>query len=362
MDLCAEMMLARLREEHAPRMSSTKICPPFRHRLGNLPLVKGRGSAFNADRLLNRFWDYPRHLRRRVHEFDVFHLCDHSYGQLVHEVPAQRSGVLCHDLDTFRCLLEPQFEPRPRWFRSMVRRTLDGLQKAALVFYVSDLTRRQIEKYGLIDPARLVHAPNGVAPEFSPDPGEQEADRPPVTALLDFPFLLHVGSSIPRKRIDVLLDVFAGVRERNPDLLLVQVGGNWTGDQRTRIERLGLAPSLLQLRGLDRTALAALYRRATLVLLPSEAEGFGLPVIEALACGSVVLASDIPVLREVGGGAAVYCPVADIPAWVEAACRLLERPEAAPARAVRLAHSRRYSWSAQAETIVTAYENLLIRA
>jgi glycosyltransferase involved in cell wall biosynthesis len=145
-------------------------------------------------------------------------------------------------------------------------------------------------------------------------------------------------------------------------MLLVQVGGSWTRAQQAQIECLGIRESLIQLRGLDRKSLAALYRRAVLVLQPSEAEGFGLPVIEALACGSIVVASDIPVLREVGGEAAVYCPVADVPSWVDTACRLIDFPATAPDRVSRLAHTQRYSWSAQAQTIISAYEKLLQRA
>jgi glycosyltransferase involved in cell wall biosynthesis len=362
MDLCAEMLCSQLSADHSASVRATRICPKFQRRTRLVPVIRKRNGAQNLDRLLNRFWDYPRYLRRRVGEYDCFHLCDHSYSQLVHELPAQRTGVLCHDLDTFRCLLEPRLDPRPRWFRAMVRRILAGLEKTAVVFHNSVLTRRQIEKYGLIDPAKLIHAPYGIAPEFTPESVEDVPENFPLAELGGRPFLLHVGSCIPRKRIDVLLDVFAGVKARCPDLVLVQAGGSWTQAQREQIERLGIGDALFQLPVLERKPLAALYRRAVLVLQPSEAEGFGLPVVEALACGSIVVASDIPVLREVGGEAAVYCPVADVPAWVDTVCGLIERSRAAPARPMRLAHAQRYSWPAQARTIVTAYKQLLQRA
>ncbi len=357
MDLCAEMLLAHLHGEHGHRVQASRFCPPFRRRLGALPLVGRRPWCRSADRLLNRFWDYPRRLRARVGDFDLFHLADHSYSQLVHELPPGRVGVLCHDLDTFRCLLAPRLEPRPRWFRRMVRRILDGFRKAALVFHVSRATGRQLEQLGLIDPSRLVHAPNGVAPEFTAEP--PEGGEPLLPGLEGQPFLLHVGSCLARKRIDVLLEVFARVRARLPGLMLVQVGGSWTAGQFGQIARLGIAGALVQVRALERRAVAALYRRAALVLQPSEAEGFGLPVVEALACGAVVVASDLAVLREVGGEAAVYCPVGDVPAWEETVHRLVEQPARAPERTTRLGHAHRFSWSAQADVIVSAYERLL---
>src|SRR5205823_1258570 len=223
---------------------------------------------------------------------DLFHVVDHSYAQLVHTLPPERTGVYCHDLDAFRCLLEPSREPRPRWFRAIARRILHGLQKAAIVFHSTLAIRRQMERFGLIDPQRLVHAPYGISPEFTEDSSEH--DESPAS-----PFLLHVGSCIPRKRMDVLLNVFAEARNDYPELRLVKVGGPWLPEQREQIDRLGIAAAITQLTGVSRDTIARLYRQAALVLIPSEAEGFGLPVIEALACGSVVVASVLAVLREV---------------------------------------------------------------
>jgi glycosyltransferase involved in cell wall biosynthesis len=359
MELAAERLHHAVLAGHAADMRAERVCPSFRRRAGRLPLV-GRGrTALNADRLANRHWDYPRHLRRLRNEFDLFHVVDHSYAQLVHGLPADRTGVFCHDVDAFRCLLEPARDPRPAWFRAVARRVLDGFRKAALVFYSTDQVRRQIERHGLADPARLVHAPYGVAPEFTPDAPGPDRLPAPVADLGGAPFLLHVGSCIPRKRVDVLLDVFAAVRRRVPGLRLVKVGADWSADQRRQIDRLGVADRVVPLCGLDRRELAARYRAAAAVLLPSEAEGFGLPVIEALACGGAVVASDLPALREVGGAAAVYCPVGDVSAWAETVGRLLGDPGLAPARPVRLAQAGRFSWAEHARIIVEAYRRLL---
>ena len=156
----------------------------------------------------------------------------------------------------------------------------------------------------------------------------------------------------------MLLDVFARLRASRPGLRLVQVGGPWTSAQAAQIDRLGVGGHVTQLRGLSRLELADLYRRAAAVLVPSEAEGFGLPVIEALACGAAVVASDIPVLREVGGPAAAYRPVADVPGWADAVGRVLDTPAAAPLRDVRLARAARFTWAAHARTIGETYIEL----
>jgi glycosyltransferase involved in cell wall biosynthesis len=169
---------------------------------------------------------------------------------------------------------------------------------------------------------------------------------------------LHVGSCIARKRVDFLLEVFAAVRQRVPELRLVKVGGSWTAEQAGLIGRLGLEGTLVHLQGVERTTLAALYRQAALVLLPSDAEGFGLPVLEALACGAVVLASDLPVLRELGGSAALYAPILDLESWREQVERLLARPEGTPAREDRLARARQFTWEKHVRIIAEAYLGL----
>ena len=352
MDLVAEMLWTHLQ---GPQwgVHAERIRPAMIRRATRLPWMNKKNAAFNADRLLNRFWDYPKHLRSRLPHFDYFHICDHSYAHLVHELPADRTGVYCHDLDCFRCLLEPDRERRPRWFRTMSRRILRGMQKAAVVFCSTRITEWRILQLGLIDQARLIYAPYGISPEFVPSPNDpaSEASHRPGNE----PFLLHVGSCIPRKRIDVLLEVFAKVRTRLPELRLVQVGGQWTGEQLQQMTRLGIVSAVRQYSGLDREALAQFYRQARIVLQPSEAEGFGLPLIESLACGAMVVASDIPVLREVGGDAVVYCPVADIPRWTVTIEKLLLDPAGAPDRNRRLVQAQRFSWDRHAETILRAY-------
>jgi glycosyltransferase involved in cell wall biosynthesis len=352
MDFTAEMLGRNLAEGHAAELTAERLCPPFRRHLTRLPGLARRRLAFNADRALNRHWHYPRYARRRVADFELFHVCDHSYAHLVHALPPGRTGVYCHDLDAFQSVLEPGRVPRPRWFRALARRTLRGLQKAALVFHNSLDTGRKIEQYGLVDPSRLVYAPLGVAEEFRPEFKGEPAE-------FDGPYLLHVGSCVPRKRIDVLLDVFALVRARFPGLRLVKVGSAFSDAQRAQIDRLGLAPDLVALNGLKRSRVAALYRGAAAVLLPSEAEGFGLPLIEALACGAPVVASDLPVLREVGAEAAAYCPVGNVSAWVEVVSQHLADPAAAPPRALRLSRAARFTWAAHARTIAAAYLRLL---
>ena len=346
MELAADELVAALSSQSPVRFNVEKIRPAMRRRFGRLTGRRGNRSSINMDRFVGRFVDYPAVARRITDHYDVFHITDHSYAHLVHALPAARTGVFCHDLDTFRCLLEPTRDPRPRWFRAMTARILRGLESALVVFHTTEAVRAELLSYGIVPADRLVRAPYGVSKEFAPGPA-REPNRPP--------YLLHVGSSIPRKRVDVLLQTFARVRRHRPDLRLLHAGADFTPEQYRHIDEFALRKHVTSLVAESRPEIAELYRGAALVLLPSESEGFGLPLIEALACGANVVASDIPVLREVGGEAVTYCRVADIDGWTGTVLELLEHPERRPPKDILAKQASRFRWATQADTIADAY-------
>ena len=367
MDLTAAMTSDLLVSNHAQVVEVTSLIPSFRSRLSKFPRLANTSFARNMDRLINRSWDYPRAVKSQIRHrpFDVFHVMDHSYSQLAHALPAERVVITCHDLDTFRCVLNPANEPRPLWFRAMTQRILDGFRKAAAVACDSDATRRAILDHELLPEHKLMTIPLGIAPEFQ-DQANPRADAEATRLLGESgpTELLHVGSTIARKRIDVLLDTFAIVRKHRPDARLIKVGGSLTPDQIAHAESLGLMESIKMLPFLDRSVVAAIYRRSALVLQPSEAEGFGLPLVEAMACGAVVIASDIQVLREVGGTVTIFCPVANPQAWAAIALELLEERSTNPQtwrqrQAVSRKYSLKYQWSNHVAHLVRLYQQVV---
>jgi glycosyltransferase involved in cell wall biosynthesis len=367
MDLVGDMLLHNLDHDHSAAFKATRICPPLQRRFSTARTAPG--GRVNADRFLNRFWDYPRVARQIKGDFDLFHLVDHSYSQLLHELPPQRTVVTCHDLDTFQSVIDPVAEPRSIFFRKMMERTLSGFRRAARVTCDSEATRDQLLAHNLVAPERAMVVSNGVHPSYSPHPNDQTDEAaskligPASPESID---VLHVGSTIPRKRIDVLLQTLASLKTKDAffNLRLLRVGGDFTAEQLALVERYQLRDSIVVLPRLDTEVLAAVYRRAALVLQPSEREGFGLPVVEALACGTPVIASDLPVLREVGGDAVDYCPVADVPSWSETTMKLLLERRNSPAQWLArkekgFVRAATFSWAEYAKQMVRLYEQLL---
>jgi glycosyltransferase involved in cell wall biosynthesis len=219
-------------------------------------------------------------------------------------------------------------------------------------------------QHHFFSPEQISVIPPGVDPVFFEAASPLAAES--ITEILSGnaqPYLLHVGSTIRRKRIDVLLRVFAKIAAGFPDLRLVRVGGPFTAEQSRLARELGINQKIVQAPHLSKAQLAAIYRKALMLLQTSDAEGFGLPVIEAMACGCPVIASDIAPLREAASSAATYCPVADVESWSGKSIQMLHEWEASPGRwEARKVEARRhashFTWSENARQTVDIYRRI----
>jgi glycosyltransferase involved in cell wall biosynthesis len=366
MDLVAEILMLGLRTADARVVDAEQVRPAMVRRLTLIPAVGRTETAHTMDRIINRVWDYGRWLQPRMADFDLFHIVDHSYAHLVTSLPPGRSLVMCHDVDAFAGVL-PGTKAESTIGRVLATRLLDGLLAARKIVCGSLATRNALVASGIVPESQIAVVPYGVHPSCQPTPDRRaDAEATRLLGPIDAsrPELLHVGSTIPRKRIDVLLEVCARLRDRHRGVKLIRIGGSFTRSQQRQVSRLGLEPHLCVLPFLPRHVLASIYRRAAVVLQPSEREGFGLPVAEAKACGAAVVASDLPPLREVGGEGTAYCPVGDIAAWTETVSQLLDErasnPEAWSARcAAGIVDARRFDALEHARLMIEVYRELL---
>ncbi len=367
MDLVADMLSVHLSNFSRTQIEVSVMRPQmsrmFRRVLGDSRL------GFSLDRFLTRYVSYPRLVARsRVTDpMDVYHVIDHTYAHLATHLPGKKTLVTCHDVDAFRVLFDKRDMRRNPVFRWMARRQLLGLRSAAIVSCDSAATRAELIAHGLVrTPEILPIVPLGVDAAFSPAPNPRSdadlANLLPIDVTVG-PILVHVGSTIPRKRIDTVIRLLHRLRQSDTAVHLVRAGGPLRPEQRALAAELGVVNAIHELPFVDRNVLAALYRLAAVVVQPSSAEGFGLPVAEALSCGAVVIASDIPVLRETGGAAALYCPVDDVDAWTTEVASAIatwrDRPDDYEARRFRATQeASRFSWSATAQQFVSIYTHL----
>lgn len=243
--------------------------------------------------------------------------------------PAHRAAgvVTIHDLAFLR--LAGTVTPASRRYRELVPRSL---RRAAVVLCPAQATADDVAaEYGL--PAeRVVATPLGVGVEWQTARPLIPAER----AALGVPerYVLFVGTREPRKRLDDLVAAHQAAADHNdsvPALVLAGAAG-WGAPAD--------APGAVVTGYLEAGMLRSLVAGASCLVLPSQYEGFGLPLLEAMACGTPVIATDLPVHREVTGGLAALVPVGDVEALAAA---VVAASEAAPdAEAV----SRRREWAA----------------
>jgi glycosyltransferase involved in cell wall biosynthesis len=235
-----------------------------------------------------------------------------------------------------------------------------SLRRAAAILTLSSHARDELRRFypGLRTPIHVVPAaPSAIFRPLAVDPTGTVLSRHQIRP----PFLLAVGSVQPRKNLGRLVEAFADVRRRHPDTHLVIVGpsGFRASALRETIAGHGVGDAVRLIGYVPEDDLAALYNAAVALVYPSVYEGFGLPVVEAMACGKPVIAANTSSLPEVAGNAALLVDPFDVSALASAMERLLADPRAADDLGTRgLAHVAQFSWQRTASTALAAFKSV----
>jgi glycosyltransferase involved in cell wall biosynthesis len=279
-----------------------------------------------------RWWSRGVHREMMRHGAELFHGTDFSVPYL----PLRPSVMTVHDLSPW---LDPAWQPDAKRIR---RRTaaLLRLKIPTMVITPTEAIRRAvIDRFHAVE-SRVVAVPLAASSRFHAVAG----------AVPERPFFLFVGTLEPRKNVAMLVDAWREVRKTH-DIDLVIVGRT-----RSDFSPLTEEPGLRLLGPVPDDELPALYSAARAVVYPSLYEGFGLPVLEAMQCGAVVVTSRDPAITEVAGDAAVLVGALDAKALSDALASIAESPHSfAPLRERALQRAKQFSWQRTAELTQDVY-------
>lgn len=307
--------------------------------------------------LVSHLWTLPRAVKRD--RIDVLHIpAVHTRPSL----PPVPRRVACPMVVTLHDVIPITYYERhgamPWRLRRYYRWNLGAVRRADAIITVSETARREIiETLGVADD-HVTAVYNGIDEAFwSAD--DNDAGNP---AQRESPYILFGGSYEPRKNLIRLLEAFdIAVQKGLPHRLvaIVDAGSGHEGTVRAASEQLGSRDRVEFVSGLDDAQLRSVYQRSDMFVLPSLSEGFGLPPLQAMAAGIPVIASDLPVMHEVLGDAAVYVDPYSPVAIANAMTRMMPGPELNRLVKSGREQASRYSWRTAAEQTLNVYRRVV---
>jgi glycosyltransferase involved in cell wall biosynthesis len=262
---------------------------------------------------------------------DVFHFSDWMY-------PPQRRGVRATTIHDLFPLRYPDWV-HPQTHRMHARKYAHAAKTCDVIVVNSEFTAGEVVELLRFPRERICVAHPGVGPAFRPDGLRRDFGEP---------YVLTVATLERRKNLETLLDAMTLVHETEPQLCLVVAGApGWQGPSLD-------VEGVVSLGYVDDEELAALYRGARVFVYPSRFEGFGMPIVEAMACGAPVVASAHPSLDEASGDAAVRADAESAQAIAAAIRDALVRRNSLTS--LGREHAGRFTTRAQGEAVLRGYE------
>jgi len=284
-----------------------------------------------------------------------------AFHGTTYAIPARHRAPLVITVHDLALLRHPNFGSRA--LVAMVERAARGFARADRLIAVSEATRADIAELCDIDRARIDVVYNGCGSEFHPR--DRDVCRRQVEAVFAVagPFILHVGTLEPRKNLPNLIRAFARLRRERgiPHRLVLAGAPGWGGEPLREIAAgEGVADHVVLPGRVAKELLPILYGAADVFAYPSLYEGFGLPVIEAMASGTPIVASDRGALPEIAGGGARLVDPTDCDAIAGAIGELLDNPaQAAALTAEGLKRAAQFSWARAARETLAIYTSVI---
>jgi glycosyltransferase involved in cell wall biosynthesis len=259
------------------------------------------------------------------------------------------------------------FRLYPEWFPRKHRLLLNlsvppAMRRAKKVITVSESSRRDIIRIYGLEESKIIAIPEAAGPEYGPVPKDLAREAVKDRFGITDPFLITVGVLQPRKNHSMLIEAFARARRQSgiPHKLVITGKKGWEWEALIRqAARLNVADALIYTDYVEDENLPPLYSTADGMAFPSLYEGFGLPPLEAMACGTPTLVSDAPAMPEVVGDGAWVLPKMDAVAWGDAIVRILTDAEMRQYWSERgLRRAEQFSWVRSAKQTLDVYREV----
>ena len=265
--------------------------------------------------------------------------------------------VTVHDLSP---LLYPETHPIMR-VREVMERLPRAVRAARAILVDSEFIKNELIQTLGVDPGRVTSTPLGVAPEYRPRTTVETAQALAAYDLAYGSYIFAVGTLEPRKNLIQAINAYAGLPEavrKTTSLVVAGMRGWLTGDLEVRIRQCEERGEVRWLGYVPAETLPMLYSGASMLVYPSLYEGFGLPVLEAMASGIPVITSNRASLPEVAGDVGIMVDPEDVDGLRAAMLQLIDDKDEAVRRSVRgIERARQFTWQACAEKTLAVYRN-----
>lgn len=319
------------------------------------PVTAPRSTTHRAPALVRRIAQrvYDALLSRKTRRYDLYHEPNH--------IPARSDAPTVTTIHDLSVVLHPQWHPadRVRWYEREFDR---GVRQTRVFLAASEFTKREIVDRLSVAPQRIVVTYQAPRSEFHLRHAE-EAVAARRSLELPEQFFLFVGTLEPRKNVDGLLDAFAALPDRLRRRCPLCIVGAWGWKSETLRQKLRdrrIAGDVRLLGYLGDAQLAMLYAACTALVWPTWYEGFGLPPLEAMACGAPVITSNVASLPEVVGDAGMLLDPRTPASWTDAMARLAEdEHERSRMHRAGLAQAASFTWGRLLCETIRAYRAAL---
>jgi glycosyltransferase involved in cell wall biosynthesis len=309
-----------------------------------------------------RLWRHPHAVKAL--EGDIFHVIDHSNAHVAYWLKQKNCKIVvtCHDLVQFVYpeILKDQAR-FPAFSLASWKYSVQGMKDADRVIAVSTNTAKDVTSMLPIAAEKVVVVPNGVEDKFYQLPTDEVLEiKRSYESSPDVFCLLNVGTNHQRKNIDNVLKSLVVLRDRGVPVKLWKVGSEFSLEQQKLIRSHNLETMIKFISTPDKSTLLKLYNAADALLAPSLYEGFGLTILEAMACGTPVVSANVSSLPEVAGDAAILVNPLDVQAIADAVYALQSDEKLRQSYVEKgLARTKQFSWRSSTEQVVQVYESLV---